>query len=91
VHLSGPKGFCYIESEVIALLKYSSNIFATMRGTTSLYFCALAASGVVQAQEAYAQQTNDADLLSDINVISRYWGALHNFWYIICSVTNLYP
>jgi hypothetical protein len=65
-----------IKSEEIALLKYSWNIFATMRSRTSLCFCALAASSVVQAQDAYAQRKDDANLLSDINVVSRYWGAL---------------
>jgi hypothetical protein len=62
-----------------------------MRSITSLCFSALAASSAVQAQAAYAQQTDDADLLSDINVISHYWGALHNSAYIICKTTNLQP
>jgi hypothetical protein len=62
-----------------------------MRSITSLCLSALAASSAVQAQNAYAQQTDDADLLSDINVISRYWGALYNSAYIICNATNLYP
>jgi hypothetical protein len=80
VHLSGPKGFRYIiESEEIALLKYSSNIFATMRSSINICFCALAAGSAVHAQDAHAQQPGDADLLSDINVISRYWGAFAQF------------
>ena len=82
VHLSGPKGFRYIESEKIAILKYSSNIFATMRSSVNICLCALAAGSAVHAQDAYAQQPGDADLLSDINVISRYWGALHNSPYM---------
>ena len=80
MHLSGPKGFRYIGSEEIALLKYSSNIFATMRSSiNNLCFCALVASSAVKAQDAYAQRPGDADLLSDINVISRYWGAFAQF------------
>ena len=75
MHPSGTKGFRYIESEGIVLLKRSSNIFAMMRSITNLCLCTLAASSAVHAQDAYAQQSDDADLLSDINVISRYWGA----------------
>ena len=62
-----------------------------MRTIANICFCALAASSAVQAQDAYAKQTYDADLLSDINAISRYWGALHNSAYITCNTTNLYP
>ena len=79
VHLSGPKGFRYIESEEIVLLNHSSNIFATMRSSINLCFCALAASSAVRAQSPYTQQTDDASILSDINVISRYWGAFAQF------------
>jgi hypothetical protein len=45
-----------------------------MPSITNLCFCALALGSAVQAQGAYASQADDADLLSDINVISGYWG-----------------
>ena len=81
VHLSGPKGFRYIGSEEIAFPRYSSNIFGAMRSSiNNLCFCALAASSTVKAQDAYAQRPGDADLLSDINVISRYWGTFAQFF-----------
>jgi hypothetical protein len=46
-----------------------------MLSIANLCFCALAASTTARAQDAYKSQANEADLLSDINVISGYWGA----------------
>lgn len=62
-----------------------------MRSITNLYFCALAASNAVQGHDVHTRQTDDAEILSDINVISRYWGALHKFYKITCYTANPYP
>jgi hypothetical protein len=46
-----------------------------MRSVVDLCFCALAAGSTVWANENYARQAGNADILGDIDVISRYWGA----------------
>lgn len=61
-----------------------------MRDAVNLWLCALAASHAVQAQGTYGkEQTSDEDLLTDINVISRYWGTFKSKLNVYASALRL--
>jgi hypothetical protein len=64
----------YCERGVRSFLGALQTAHHNMRSVVDLCFCALAASSAVWAIENHARQAGNADILSDINVISRYWG-----------------
>jgi hypothetical protein len=45
-----------------------------MRNTINLGLYALAASSIAQAEDSHKDQQTDAQLLKDIDAVSRYWG-----------------
>lgn len=45
-----------------------------MRSIVNLCFCALAASNAVKAYDNDTPKNNGSNILTDIDVISRYWG-----------------
>jgi hypothetical protein len=65
----------YCERGVRSFLGALQTAHHKMRNVGNLWICALAAGSTVWANENYARQAGNADILSDINVISRYWGA----------------
>lgn len=60
----------------VAFLSHFTTL--AMRNAAFLSFCALATSHVAQARrdDPRVEEASDADLLTDINAISRYWGTL---------------